>query len=84
MLGEIEPLEAELRHIEEAHQDTLREVSVFPLDRLEEKRVHDKLNIRRPAAVVLFGINEHLIHHRAQVSAYLHIFAGQKASPYHV
>ncbi len=84
MLGEVEPLEAELGHIEKVHQDTLREVSDFPLNRWEEKRVCEELNTRRPAAVVLFGINEHLIHHRAQVSAYLHILTGKKVSPYHV
>jgi uncharacterized damage-inducible protein DinB len=84
VLGEVESLESELGHIEKVHQETLREVSDFPVERWNEERFHEALNIRRPVGVVLFGINEHHIHHRAQVSTYIHILTGQKASPYRV
>ena len=33
-------------------------------------------------AVMLFGINEHHAHHRAQVGVYLHMLTGQRASHY--
>ena len=42
----------------------------------------NEFNIRRKVFVMLFGINEHQIHHRAQVGAYLHFLTGQRASPY--
>jgi len=38
--------------------------------------------MRRRAVVMLYGINEHEIHHRAQVGAYLHILTGRRASLY--
>ncbi len=84
VLGGVESLEKELGHIENVHQETVRQVSKLPLDRWEEERVNESLQIRRRVAVVLFGITEHHIHHRAQVSAFLHVLTGQKASPYHV
>ena len=84
VLGEVEPLEKELAHIEAVHQDTLREVLGFPSERWNEERVNEPLEIRRSIAVALFGITEHQIHHRAQVSTYIHILTGQKASPYRV
>lgn len=84
VLGEVEPLEKELEHIEATHQETLREVSSFPLESWSDQRVNEALGISRPVAACLFGITEHHIHHRAQVSAYLHILTGQKASPYRV
>jgi uncharacterized damage-inducible protein DinB len=84
VLGEVEPLEKELAHIETVHQATLREVSSFPLERWSEERVNEPLQIRRSVATTLFGITEHLIHHRAQVGSYIHILTGRKASPYRV
>jgi uncharacterized damage-inducible protein DinB len=84
VLGEVEPLEKELAHIETTHQETLREISSFPLERWNEERVNEPLQIRRSIAVTLFGITEHHIHHRAQAGAYIHILTGQKASPYRV
>jgi uncharacterized damage-inducible protein DinB len=84
VLGEVEPLEKELSHIEATHKDTLRELADFPLERWNEERVNEPLQIRRSVAVTLFGITEHHIHHRGQVSAYIHILTGLKASPYRV
>ena len=82
MLGDVDSLRDELGELERVHQETLRAVADFPLGRWQEERVSDEFNIRRKVAVVLFGINEHQIHHRAQVGAYLHILTGQRASPY--
>jgi uncharacterized damage-inducible protein DinB len=82
ILGEVASLGDELREIERVHQETLDAVRDFPAERWEEERANDEFNIRRKVHVMLFGINEHQIHHRAQVGAYLHILTGQRASPY--
>jgi uncharacterized damage-inducible protein DinB len=82
ILGEVKSLESELAQIEKIHQDTLREVAAFPLERWEEERANQQFNIRRRVCVFLFGITEHQIHHRAQIGAYLHILTGVRASPY--
>jgi uncharacterized damage-inducible protein DinB len=82
ILGEVRSLEAEIAQIEKTYQDTLREVAAFPLERWQEERVNGQFNIRRRVSVFLFGINEHEIHHRAQVGTYVHILTGGRASPY--
>ena len=82
ILGEVKSLEDELAQIEKTCQDTLREVAAFPLERWQEERADDRFNIRRPVYVFLAGMNEHEIHHRAQVGTYVHILTGGRASPY--
>ncbi len=81
-LGNVASLPEELGEMEKVHQDTLRLVAEFPLERWQEERVREEYHIRRKVVVMLFGINEHQIHHRAQIGAYLHILTGQRASPY--
>jgi uncharacterized damage-inducible protein DinB len=83
ILGEVKSVEQDLVRMEEVHRETLRAAAELPLERWEEERVNNEFNIRRKVFVMLFGINEHQIHHRAQVGAYLHIL-GQRASPYPV
>ena len=83
-LGEVRSLPDELGEIERVHQKTLDDVEAFPLERWEELRENPKLGMRRKISVLLFGIIEHEIHHRAQVGAYLHILTGRRASPYAV
>ena len=80
--GRLESLAAEISQLERANQETLRRVADFPLERWEEERHHDAFNIHRRVSVMLFGLNEHQIHHRAQVGTYLHVLTGRKASPY--
>jgi len=82
ILGEVKSLEAELAQIEKTFQDTQREVEEFPIERWQDVRADDRFNIRRRVYVFLFGINEHEIHHRAQIGAYVHILTGGRASPY--
>jgi len=82
ILGEVKSLEPEIAQIEKTYQDTLREAAALPLERWQKERVNDQFNIRRRVSVFLFGINEHEIHHRAQVGTYLHILTGGRASPY--
>jgi len=82
ILGQVKSLDDELAKTERVHQETLAAVRDFPLERWEEERVSAEFNIRRKVYVMLFGITEHQIHHRAQVGAYLHLLTGQRASPY--
>jgi uncharacterized damage-inducible protein DinB len=73
VLGNLEALENELHNLERVHQETLRAVAEFPLERWEEERVHAGLGFRRKAGIILMGINEHEIHHRAQLMTCLRI-----------
>ncbi|HEV2178147.1 MAG TPA: DinB family protein [Terriglobia bacterium] len=82
ILGEVKSLQDELAKLEEAHQETLRAATSFPLERWEEERRNDAFNIRRKVVVMLYGITDHEIHHRAQAGAYLHLLTGRRASPY--
>jgi uncharacterized damage-inducible protein DinB len=80
--GPVESLAKELSQVESVHQETLLRVRNFPLERWDEERNHEQFNIHRRVSAMLFGLNEHQIHHRAQVGAYLHILTGASASPY--
>jgi len=64
-------LEEELAHLDRVHRETLAAVKLFPLERWEEERVNESLRFRRKVGVILLGINEHEIHHRAQLMTYL-------------
>lgn len=82
VLGEVKSLDEELQQIRRVHQETLRAVQAFPLDRWGEIREKPEYNTRRPVGVMLFRIIDHQIHHRAQVGTYLRILTGGRASPY--
>ncbi len=71
VLGKLGTLEEELPNLERVHRETLEAVKAFPLERWEEERVHEALGFRRKVSVILLGINEHEIHHRAQLMTYL-------------
>jgi len=73
VLGAPRGLEDELRDLERVHEETLRAVADFAEERWEEERVHEGLGYRRKVGVILLGINEHEIHHRAQLMTYLRI-----------
>lgn len=70
-LGTSGALEEELRNLDRVHQETLAEVAACPLEQFDEERVHAGLGFRRKVGVILLGINEHEIHHRAQLMTYL-------------
>jgi uncharacterized damage-inducible protein DinB len=82
ILGEVKSLRDEIVRLEEVHEETLSAVEVFPLERWEEERRNDAFNVRRKVVVMLYGITDHEIHHRAQAGAYLHMLTGRRASPY--
>ncbi len=73
VLGAPRGLAEELSDLERVHEETLRAVADFPEERWEEERVHEELGYRRKVGVILMGINEHEIHHRAQLMTYLRI-----------
>ena len=70
-LGPPPTLEENLANIARVHADTMAAVSAYPAERFEEERVRPELGFRRKVYVVLLAINEHEIHHRAQLSTYL-------------
>jgi uncharacterized damage-inducible protein DinB len=82
VLGEVKSLDDELREIRRVHQETLRAVQAFPLERWEEMRENAQFHTHRTAGEMLFRIIEHQIHHRAQVGTYVRILTGGRASPY--
>lgn len=82
ILGDISSLSDELASLERVHQQTIAAADAFPLERWQEERKNGRFNIRRTVAVLLFGINEHHAHHRAQAGVYLHLLTGQRASHY--
>lgn len=63
----------ELAQLERVHRETLATVEAFPAERFEEERAHAGIGFRRKAGLILLGINEHEIHHRAQLMTYLRI-----------
>lgn len=82
ILGQVASLPEELARLEQVHHETLSQAAAFPLERWQEERQSVRFNIRRRVAVILFGINEHHVHHRAQAGVYLHVLTGQRASHY--
>jgi len=71
VLGRPQTLEAEREKLESIHQETLRQVREFPLEKLEEERIYQGLGFRRKVYAMLAAITEHEIHHRAQLMIYL-------------
>jgi uncharacterized damage-inducible protein DinB len=82
VVGTPRTLAEEIAGIERVHCETLAEVSRFPVERWEEERVHDGLGIRRKIVVILFGINEHEVHHRAQLMTYLRMLGTPAPEPF--
>lgn len=73
ILGTHEELPRELAHLERVHSETIAAIRTFPAGSLEEERVHARLGYRRKVYAILMGINEHEVHHRAQLMTYLRI-----------
>jgi hypothetical protein len=71
VMGAPGSLEDELKNIERVHGETIAAVGALAESVFDEERAHAELGFRRKVAVILFGINEHEIHHRAQLMTYL-------------
>lgn len=66
-------LDEELKHTDRVHSETVADVRALPESVFDEERVNADLGFRRKVAVILFGMNEHEIHHRAQLMTYLRL-----------
>jgi uncharacterized damage-inducible protein DinB len=75
-------LDEELQTIERVHRETLAAVAAVPPDLFDEERANPALNFRRKIAVILFGINEHEVHHRAQLMTYLRMLGTPAPEPF--
>jgi DinB superfamily len=82
VLGLPGELEDELKNIGRVHQETLDAVAARPPELFDEQRAHPGLGFRRKVAVILFGINEHEIHHRAQLMTYLRMLGTAAPEPF--
>jgi uncharacterized damage-inducible protein DinB len=82
VVGKPRTLREELEQLDKVHAETLAQAARFPLERWEEERVHEGLGIRRKLAVILFGINEHEVHHRAQLMTYLRMLGTPVPEPF--
>lgn len=72
-LGPRGTLETDLANIARVHGETLVAVAACPPEVFEEERARAELGYRRKVWAILLGINEHEVHHRAQLSTYLRI-----------
>ncbi len=81
VLGTVGSLEQELKNLERAHRETLARVRAFPLERFQDERVHEGLGFRRKVYGIVFGINEHEVHHRAQLMTYLRMLGSPLPEP---
>jgi len=75
-------LENELKNIERVHRETLAAVAARPAELFDEERANPALGFRRKVAVILFGINEHEVHHRAQLMTYLRMLGTPAPEPF--
>jgi uncharacterized damage-inducible protein DinB len=72
-LGPRRTLEEDLANIARVHSDTMAAVEACPAEVFEEERLRAELGYRRKVWAILLAINEHEVHHRAQLSTYLRI-----------
>jgi uncharacterized damage-inducible protein DinB len=71
VLGTPRTIAEEIASLENTQKDTQSAVAAFPLNRWEEERAHEGLDFRRKIATIWFGMNDHEVHHRAQLMTYL-------------
>jgi uncharacterized damage-inducible protein DinB len=82
VVGTPRTLAEELDSLDRVHSETLAQVGRFPLERWEEERTNEALGIRRKVAVILYRINEHEVHHQAQLMTYLRMLGTPVAEPF--
>jgi hypothetical protein len=82
VLGTPGTLEHELLQIERVHEETLAAVRACPPQKFDEERVHEGFGFRRKVSVILFGISEHEVHHRAQLMTYLRMLGTPAPEPF--
>lgn len=75
-------LEDELKNLDRVHRETLTIVSACPAGIFEEERANPALGFKRKVAVILYGMNEHEVHHRAQLMTYLRMLGTPAPEPF--
>ncbi len=73
ILGEVTDIDQEIEKLEKTHQETMDLIANAPDEIFEQEFRNDKFNFRRKGYVILLGIIQHEIHHRAQLLTYLRI-----------
>jgi uncharacterized damage-inducible protein DinB len=81
-VGTPRTLAEELESLDKVHKNTLAEAALFPLERWDDVRVNEEFGIRRKIGIILFGINEHEAHHRAQLMTYLRMLGTPAPEPF--
>lgn len=81
VLGTPGTLAEELASLDKVQDETLVRVAQFPLERWNEERIHEGLGFRRKVAALIFGINDHEVHHRAQLMTYLRMLGTPVPEP---
>ncbi len=73
ILGEVQNIDQEIETLERVHQETMDLVAKAREEIFEQEFRNDKFNFRRKGYVILLGIIQHEVHHRAQLLTYLRI-----------
>jgi uncharacterized damage-inducible protein DinB len=81
-LGTAGSLEEELANVERVHRETLASIAACPPELFEEERANPAIHFRRKVSVILFGITEHEVHHRAQLMTYLRMLGTPAPEPF--
>ena len=81
VLGTVGTLDEELANLARTHEATLAAVEEFPLEQWEAERAHEELGFRRKVYTILYGINIHEVHHRAQLMTYLRLLGTPMPEP---
>jgi uncharacterized damage-inducible protein DinB len=82
VLGVPGTLEEEIQNIERVHRDTLAAVAAQPEEIFESERVNEALGYRRKVSAIFFGLNDHEVHHRAQLMTYLRMLGTPVPEPF--
>ncbi len=82
VLGTPGSIAEEIAEMERVHEETLEAVEAIPSEAFEEERTDAALGFRRKVAVILYGMNEHEVHHRAQLMVYLRILGRPAPEPF--
>lgn len=82
VLGTPGSLAEELHDMERVHRETLALVAAQPAELFEVERVNQGLGFRRKVFAILFGLNDHEVHHRAQLMTYLRMLGTPAPEPF--
>ena len=82
VLGTPGSLDQELSNLDRVHRETLKAVAAQPGSLFEEERANAALGFRRTVAVILFGINEREILHRALLMMCLRMLGRPAPQPF--